>query len=506
MPNERKPVDHATQVKKKLEDNRALPRMLMGGTKRFRAEAAKWMPPQHEEHTRLHPGEKMSDWDARVSRAVIHPWFADAVQRGAATVLSEPVQFRDMPPEVLEWWESIDGENHGDVFFYRVLLEALADAGKTFILADMAPVPEGATMADTAAGGLRPYLVHIRPRDVLNEPLPMVEVNGRSIVERIRYREDRLDVDPDDPHGDPKLTERVRIIRLPEDGEEWVMSEVHVKQGKEWVQEGEPMPMRPHKEIPLWTLYVNRVDGGDDDIDCESPYMELANLNLEHTRSEADIMDSMATSLASHFVMTGWGGKEAPRLISGRTAIHTTNPQARATFMERTGTAIKVALERMDRIEKRLQSLSKEPLMRITGSDTATGRRISHSEAKIQAQVWALATSDAIEACLRNMGKYQGITVDGSAIVRPPEPVTDIDVEGLRSLLEMRRDTGGYPSIKTLLQIAQRIRLLPDDLDADEEIAQASRELRDLAQSLGAEDDLPVGGDLPAVEDETLPI
>lgn len=491
----------------RMEDCRRLPRLLIGGTRALRQEenAALYLPPEEDEET--HPGgldkpggqigtarQHQSEWQVRVSRSVIFPFFSRAVRRAASAILAKPIVLKDDVPQEIRgtrddykdgWWENVDLEgNDGNVFFSRVAEDSLGDAGVSYVLVEHQKAPEGATLADFKAQGLRPYLVHVKAKQVLDPEVEIVNGRKRNKVIRIKARR-REKVG----EWGWRWVDQVRVLRAPSLGEDgkpmaaegrrpFVSWEVWEKvdpdaKDSEWAPvEGEAGYMEPHTEIPLVPYYT----GYHGWMEARTPFDDLAHLNILHTQKHSDLNEGFRINLGAQLHRSGITVEEAAkqRAIGSKRLLVSPPADAKAEWLERSGTAASVAMEDLSQLEARMLALSQEPHVRRTGSETATGRAIDAAEAKTETQAWTIAMRDHIESVLMFLAAYRGYDSGGSVDVVMPPRYSDQDIEALKVLVDMHVKTGG-PRLAVLLEEAKRQGRLPDDLDAEQEAMMAGQ-------------------------------
>lgn len=498
--------DHMHAVEKRprkyLQDekDRELLRMLREGTKALRRDPRKWIPPRSKEQLESRGQGLDSDYDERVKRTIVDPFFDSAVSRACGTVLSQPIALGEDVPDVLkEYWQNVDlKDNKGDIFLKEVLDDALGDGGMSHVLTDHQPA------GDDPNGG-RPYWVHVRARDLL--PPKFEIINGEPRLLEVRIIEGMQREDFKDPYGDPEDVERIRILRAPaaddtdpnrelarrlrsgiDDPNErlqelravspWVTWELweigendNGEKNRSLIGSG---TMEPHTSIPLKTLYV----GKKGEYDAESPFQHLAYENLLHTQRQSDIETSIRIRLGAtlHRVVGHDDEAKNQRVIGDLALIWTTHEAGSAQWLEMDGSSTKAAMDWQESLENRMRALGNEPLIRRVGPETATGREIDETEAKTDAQAWAIAMEDFTVNILDDMAIFEGLDSGGTVSVPTPDAMNEIDLP----VLEFWRDTNeksGWPRPETIMEMAKNSSMLPDDLDTDMEMMRIREEM-----------------------------
>lgn len=465
-----KEVATPTVLHAEQETRRALLRVLMGGTRVLRKteNARVYLPPEEKEETVRHDGVP-SEWTQRINRSVLYPFFSRGVRRAVAAIFRRPVALGDDVPEVIkQLWEDIDNNgNRGDVFFGRVVEDALGDAGMSYVLVDHPPVAPQSTLADVEAAGTHPYLVHVLARNVIGT---QVDAEGG----KFRYRTVRIrETYKARGEWEDEEREQIRVLKAAEGDATFATWAIYRKTDEanedSWDLSAEGT-MEPHVEIPLQPIYLGYV-GPDEAV---SPLEDLGFLNILHTQRESDISDSFRISLGAQLHRSGIKLEDAAKQssIGARRLLVSEDPAAKAEWLERSGSAAGIALEAQDRLEARMRALAAEPHIRRTGDETATGRAIDEAEAKTEVQAWALAVQDFIEQCAMLLAKSFGEESGGSFTVEPPPRLAETDNEAFKLVLETRAQVG-VPTKATILDILRRRGVLPDELDIEAEIEAA---------------------------------
>lgn len=145
------------------------------GTPRIRARKEVYLP--------KFEAETEADWNARVAMTFVEEHYAQTLVDHVGLVFSEPIQLgKDVPPQLVDLIEDIDGEgNHLDVFA-AAALEAALHQGHCAILTDFPDLPsdrelpwsppEGfsrsVTLGQARAAQVRPYATFYAAQDILS--------------------------------------------------------------------------------------------------------------------------------------------------------------------------------------------------------------------------------------------------------------------------------------------------------------------------------------------------
>jgi hypothetical protein len=472
------PIGKPTTAYAEDETFRQLPRTLLGGTFAMRQAGAVYLPPHPAENlkpTVTVPGTEgglvtvalpqRTAWETRRDKSVLYPFFVRARDKAVASILSRSIVLGDDVPETVKaLWENVDLRgNIGDVFLRDVLRDALGEAGVSFILVDMPPLGEVESNADLKPTD-RPYWVHVRACEVLNPdnveivdgvPRPVSLMRSEVGVRRI----------------DAYTVEEIKRIRVwtragsPGNGGPYATSEVYEEtsgaSGKTWVLVGGPDAMRPHAEIPLVPVYLNKVA----ELRGRSPFSHMADLCVSHWQKLSDKDDILFKIAPPILHRSGCTGDEAKSqvIMGAGTILYTKEARGRTEYVEHTGKSAETMREDLSSLEARLLAESMEPHIRRTGSDTATGRLLDWSEIKTEVQAWAIAVKDATEVALGMTAAYQGET-EGGSIELPAAQRYDLrDAEKLKLAWEVAQ--GLELNRRVVLEEMKAAGVFSDDFD-----------------------------------------
>jgi len=451
-------------------------REVRGGTESIRKHAASYLP--------RFIAEDVRDWQARVNMTVVVDFFEQAVVTFVGLLRSDPDLGENVPAELREDWENLDGEgNHGAVVA-QFALDAMLTDGHVVLFADSPPTMGTMTRAEQQAGGVRPYVVLVKVDQILSwrtglkggERLllqfvfqecteePDGAFGSRTVT---RYRVYRQQFEPVEREG--RLTEDLtRGFVLWELWEEQTTSEnvtamVMVNAGRLYG------PTR----IPARVAYGGNREGL---LRSKPPLLGLAYSNIRW----GQVMSERASALnrcgmpvpviVGELVgQVGPDGKPSTDIVlSSSHGVHLkTGGDFR--FAEAQGSALEQARQELQDWEKRMGAQSLAMLQRDTASaETATAHRLNRGREDSKLRRALRSLEDALEGTLQDMAAYRGLdpeTIDVTVNrdigdVVPPEVLT------LLSSLEEK----GQLTLERLLVELHRARLLGNDFDPQEEV------------------------------------
>lgn len=437
-----------------MEKKWRLPATLMGGTMAMRKAREHYLPQE--------PLESATAYDNRVQRSFLFNQFKKTIQAMTGKVFSREILLQDdVPRQIAEWSENADlaGRNLNDVA--QDLFKDGAVNGLSYLLVDMQRSPAGATLAEERAANLRPYVKHIKARDLIGWRSALI--NGVPTLTQIRIREGQLE--DKDEFGEV-FVPRVRVIErvIGEGGQP--QTQFRLFEQREGASEWTPADSGPMTigEIPLAVFYGARLDF----MLAEPPFEELAWLNSAHWQSASDQRHILHVARVPILFGTGLKEQGADPQAIGPNILFEADIGADLKFVEHSGQAIAAGRNDLIDTEERMRILAAQPLLPRTGNVTATATAIDTSQTNSQLQNMSLSMGDTVERALGFMADWAGIAEGGGSV----KPNTDFGLsfaegEDVKNLIELR--LAGEISRLTLWQELKRRDLLMDDFDAEEE-------------------------------------
>ena len=443
----------------------------MGGTVAMReASPAHGFLPQE-------PGESDPSYANRLARTTLFNGYRKTVRDMTGKVFAQPIALgEDVPEKIKGYCENIDlaGRNLS-TFAYDVFEDALSAPGVSYILAEMPPAIENATLADEIASGRRPYLVHIRAEDVIGWKSELV--NGRETLTQLRIEEQATEPDPDNPFEDKEITQ-IRVLE-PGKWQIWRKRDANAEQPEEWYLYQEGTSTLSH--IPLSVVYLKRVE-----FMCGQPPLEdLAFTNLAHWQSQSDQRNILHVARVP--ILFGAGFDDTAKVVIGAgTMSRSSDPAAKLSYVEHSGKAIAAGRDDLKDLELQMQVLGLQLLM-PTPNKTATGEIRDDVKENSQLAMMAKALEDALEQALSDMAEYDGLGKDagGSLIVNTDFGIAAGATADLDTLINAAR--ANKITTETFLKELKRRGVLSDDLDIEQEIkgVEAARQRdAELAQAI----------------------
>lgn len=472
------PVALPSGKQRELEDLRALPRALMGGTPTMR-EAGRTYAPQH-------PAESDEGYAVRIGTTVLYGAFSQTVTRQAGKLFEKPITIVDGDDVIQTFVLDVDGEGRSLTSFMNDAVKDGFVDGIAYLMVEFPVIPEGATQADVLLMRARPYWVLIRACQVLG--WKSMNVGGNQVLTQFRFME--LVEEPIDEFS-TECIEQIRVLdvggffrtyRKKKDStgkEDWMID----KEGRaSWF------------DIPVIPIYINRTGF----FEAKPPLRELAELNQEHWASSSEQRRALSfLRFAMLAVIGANNSKTATPIEIGPDKILNLPVGGDAHYVEHNGQGIRAGLEDLDAIEKRMQSTGMELRIENAGQVTATASAIDSTESNAALKAVAKGVEAAVNQALAISGEFLRVANTGTAKV-----YDEFAEEAEGSTNEFVALYGsGLVSRETVWDELVRRHVLDEDFDPALEAERLAQEAERMAALQGAP--LELGGSSNQTEGAT---
>ena len=367
---------------------------LCGGTDAMRAAREKFLP--------SFPREDADSYEYRLNTSTLFNGLGRTVENMAAKPFAELATFTDIDPEPAGWLQNVDLCGNNLTVFAFNLMAAGLKYGLTHILVEFPSTQDEdgkalyPTRAAELAAGVRPYLVHIKPQQVLGWKSQKT-ASGAEELSMLRILES---VEVDDGEFGTACVSQVRVLTPGA----W---QTYRKTGQNnWTQHAAGKVSLDF--IPLVTFYTRRTGF----MTATPPLKDLADLNLKHWQSSSDQDSILHTARVPILAITGVT-EETSVEIGAKSALML--PQgADAKYVEHTGAAIEAGRLSLQDLENQMRAMGAELLAETQVSTTATQNNIEDSEAKCQLSMMTEGLEDALDLAIDFMHRMVRIEYRGA--------------------------------------------------------------------------------------------
>lgn len=431
---------------------------LRSGTRGMRAAAELYLP--------RYPKEGDDEWIFRLNNSFCEELLGDAVDEMIAKPFSEPVTFEGTVPDwIKELNKDVDGEGTGIQEFARSFVTEAVWWGLAHLAVDARNPPDTLPPA--------PLL-----KDFEGAFPRMRVVPGPNML--CWYRETT--------RGRPMR--EVRFYERVVDAQE-IIEILHVWDAEKLVDYSRDYTSNkfenPQEEtnrtgtIPIVTLYTNRTGP----FTARPPYMDLAWINLDHWQSYSDQRSILHLARTPTFFRVGFTEKElrAKVAIGSRRSLGSSNPDAKASWIEVGGSSITFGKEHLQGLKDAAREKSAKPLS-TRGPVTATGEISASEKATSDAQSWCeageVALLEAYKLAQKTVPGLEPIPDDFRVRIHKEFDLRDRSTEELSGLRSDR--ARGDLSRETIWSELERRGHLPKNFDPAQEKIRIEREAAEQLQ------------------------
>jgi hypothetical protein len=419
---------------------------LIEGTEAMREAGTKYLP--------KYPLESEDSYRARLECAVLYNFIELTLNSMTGKPFSDLINLDKISPDLVPYMDNVDLQgNHLLVFIRNWLKDSLAK-GYSHCYVDFPRIDkENRTLADDRAEGVRPYLVPIKPENII---FAYAEIeNGKEELKMIRIRSQETYLSGFE-------TVSVEQIKVITPGLVEVYQERKDAKTKkiQWVKIEEYTYDLDF--IPLVTFYSEKTSF----MLSKPPLLDLADLNIRHFQSTADQQSILTVTRFPILAGSGVTPDEAKLAIGPKTYLITSDPQGRFYYVEHTGKAIEAGRQELLDLEERMANYSAEFLKKRVGRTTATAKAIDTAESFSVLQDITYRFEDAVAQVLYYMAKWIG-KEDGGIIELNKDFGPDVsDKQDLDAILEARKN--GDLSRESFLNQLKRRGILEQDFNLEE--------------------------------------
>jgi hypothetical protein len=426
---------------------------LMGGTRAMREAGTALLPKW--------PKEEDEDHRNRLRLSTLFPAYSETVKNNTGRVFAEPIVLGDDIPAPLQVLaEDFDRQGNnlqvwGKTFFTQALSHGLCHA-----LAEYPNIkPEGdaelVTLADAQAVKARPYVILVRPQQVIG--WRSSNEGGEHVLTQFRYMES---VEEEFGMFGVKCIDQIRVL-TPGAWATYREKTDDAKGVKEWILHEEGATSLNH--IPLTTLYSERTGF----MTAKPPLLELAYLNVKHWQSQSDQDNILHVARVPMLAIVGITD-DTWELKVGTASATKLPPEGDMKWVEHTGTSIEAGRVSLQDLEDQMHVAGAKLLQKETKSvKTATQAEEEAAQEMSPLQTMASGLEDALDQILQHFAALSGLPEGGHVQVQGNFDIDFAPETTLPLILSMAAQR--RLSDETLFSEMQRRNVVSSDLKWAEE-------------------------------------
>jgi hypothetical protein len=397
---------------------------LLGGTEAMRAAGTKF--------TSQHDKEGDESYNERLHASVLLNMLEFTLDGWVSKPFDLPLRLGDdVPDEIRQLADDIDLQGNSlDVFARNWFRDGMAK-GFSHVLVEFPrpdPLPDGQprTLANDRADNLRPYLVHIKPENLIFAYAEIV--NGVERLTHVRIREEIKQM-----VGFAEQT--VCRIRVIEPGFVTIYEEQVDKRNNDapiWVPVDQYEYNLPF--IPLVTFYAKR----EGLMLGKPPLADLADLNIRHFNSTADQISVLTVARFPIICASGAQPEDTSMIIGPKRFLHNPDPNGHFYYLEHTGAAIGAGRQELIDLEETMAQFGATFLRRRAGGASATARALDSAETSSPLSDMAIRFRDALEQAMFLFAQWLGLDDGGTYTITTDFGLSDEGGIRLQAILAAR--------------------------------------------------------------------
>ena len=463
---------------------------VLGGTKTMR-KAGRSLLPQHQ-------AEATSRYNSRLEKAVLKNMTEETVGALSGKPFSEPIKLSDdVPTEILDLLDNVDAEGNTLDSFAKTWFEEGIAKGFSHCLVEFPRLEAkqdgtARTLEDDRTQGVRPYLVHVVPENLI---FARTEVQGGGeVVTHARIR--RTVTVQHGEWGERQVTE---VMVLEPNSVRLYQQEDPSKDDSAWVKVDEWTTGIDF--VPLVTFYTNKKDT----LLAKPPLLDLAYVNVRHWQSASDQDTSLSAARFPQMAVSG-AVEEDNFEIGPWKFLSTENTNGKFYYVEHKGTALKAGADDLKQMEDWMGSYGSEFLRQKSGNQTATARALDSAESTSKLQAWALHFEDRLETVLSFMMAWisSGNNFEGGTLSLVTDFAGMEAEEGSLETLSQARDRKDISKSAWINEMKRRD-IMEEDFDVEADAELIKDEMETLIELGGTLLDLDEGVETPKPKTKTEP-
>jgi hypothetical protein len=374
--------------------------------------------------------------------------------------------------------------------FCEKVVDELLQVGRVGLLVDFPPMPNVRTLAEERAVGARPYIKTYCAESIINWKVE--RMGNRSMLTMVVLLE-QAEVAKDEYTSQRVQQWRVlRLVNRVYSQELWQKKQgATVGAADEFeMVEGYPVfPMLGGKPMDFIPFLICGPMGMDVCV-AKPPILDLADVNLSHYRTTADLEHGLHFTGLPTPVVTGHTFDTGETFALGSSIVKAfENTQAKAYFMEFTGAGLGGLEKRLEKKEEMMAALGARLLgaQKRTAEAAETAAIHRSGENGVLASL-AIGASQAISRALNWCAQWGGVQEEAKVELNTDYLPTGLSAQELLALVQSWQ--AGAISHETLYDNLQRGEIAQQGVPFEEEQAKIEAE----GPALGTMNEPPVGG------------
>lgn len=419
---------------------------LWEGTDAMRREGTTYLPRE--------PKETVKNYNLRLDRAVLEPIMKRVIMQSVGKAFSKHTSINDIPPSIEPIVYNADQTGTSLEAFSKELLTDAIKYGITYILSDFPVTTPNATLADEIEAGAYPYMVNIKPTQVLD--LHVGYITGTAQLTYFRFLEQVIEYDA---NFQSQYINQVKEFTFDDEGN--VIFNIYRLNDKDQEYLYDSNMIRNMTRIPISPVYANKTSP----FVGEPTLMDLAHMNILHYQKSTDVDVALHYGAMPMLVLKGYDsnidpntGAEDEIVISPNSGIKVSET-GDVRWLELSGSGISTYMENIKELKASMSMLGLELTSPKSIHETATGKLLDEHTKNSILKVITIDLKSALEKALYFAGQYIQEDVDADVVIDTSLTVALDD--GVDNIISMVKEGILTPS-DGLNEVKARMLLLTD--------------------------------------------
>jgi len=358
-------------------------------------------------------GQTADDYKAYLNRTLFYGATARTVD-GLTGMIFRKAPVFEVPAGMTRMVADVTLDGMDLIGFAEAIVDDVVIVGRAGILVDHPIAPAEATVATAEAMNIRPFLKHYTAENIFNWKTE----SRNNVLVLVSVRLFEMAEVKGDNEFDIVVRKQIRILDLNEIGQYrqrvFVEKKVIGADGEKWEQFGdEVIPLKAGVPLNFVPFYFVGVKNGSPCAE-KPPLIDLANANLSHYTSTADLEHGAHFTALPTAVITGHTEEETEKAaeyrIGSATAWVFPNAETNVHYLEFQGQGLEALEKRVTKKEEYMAALGARMLApekkAVEAADTAAIHR--SGETSVLASL-AASVSQSIEDAVRFMAEWSGM-------------------------------------------------------------------------------------------------
>ena len=348
-------------------------------------------------------GEKDDEYKARKMRTPFFNASGRTVDGMVGLVFrKDPLYTIPAAMEPIEYDMTMTGSDM--ISFSKRLSREVEIVGRVGALVEYPSVPvQPTTEAQRASMNLRPYVSMYKAESIINWRIGRINNQMQPVLVVLSETHEIQG------QFETKYVPQLRVLALIEGGYTQI---IYRKNDKgEWVIEGQITPIMNGRPLPYIPFQIINANSLEYEVE-KSPLVDLANLNLSHYRTTADLEHGAHfTGLPTPFIAGVQLDKGEVIRIGSATAIVSSDPQANASYLEFNGTGLGTLENLLNRKESQMAAIGARMLApEKSGVEAAKTMEVKRAGETSVLAAHANTVSEAMETLLEWLAAWMGVS------------------------------------------------------------------------------------------------